>query len=120
MTHKRINFDDIKLINSNAESKKIEKNWNSSLTVVNKTGQNSQKVFECKSCCCGFCVNPYDGEKYCGFCGSRLKLIQINLGNAAERTTPIYVDYQDAIKLKIRIKNIGMVDIDKLWELKIY
>lgn len=62
---------------------------------------------ECNYCCSGYSVDPAAGDKYCGFCGARLKALSARL---ILPDTPCYIDERNAIEIEIKIKNVGVVD----------
>ncbi len=74
---------------------------------------------ECKYCCSGYRVDPAAGDNFCGFCGARLKSIRVVLQDRIENTGPIYIGRGGPVKLKIRLENIGIVDIDEVEQLMI-
>ncbi|MBW2660511.1 MAG: hypothetical protein JRD93_00650 [Deltaproteobacteria bacterium] len=72
---------------------------------------------KCNYCCSGYSVDPAAGDKYCGFCGARLKSIRVFLQDRIEHTGPIYIGRGEPVTLKIRLENRGLLDIDEIGQL---
>jgi len=67
---------------------------------------------ECKNCGSGYLVNPKEGEKYCGFCGSALTRFDQNV--LKKNDTLLYASYDGTITLEIQLDNTGMFDIQDI------
>jgi hypothetical protein len=63
---------------------------------------------ECQICCSGYQINSGGDERYCGFCGAPLQSLEVEI---QESDGPYYIDDSGPIRLKIRLKNVGMVDV---------
>ena len=63
---------------------------------------------ECQSCCSGYQINSEGDERFCGFCGTPLQSLEVEIPKS---DGPYYVDDGGPIRLEIRLKNVGMADV---------
>lgn len=63
---------------------------------------------ECKRCQSGYRVYESSQEKYCGYCGARLKGLEAKL--LQKDDTLIYIDSTQDVSLTIEIRNVGVVE----------
>jgi hypothetical protein len=64
-------------------------------------------VMECKRCLSGYRVYETGQERYCGFCGARLKGLEARLISVNEL---IYLDSPQNVDVTIEIRNVGVVE----------
>jgi len=62
---------------------------------------------ECRRCQSGYRVYESGQEKYCGYCGARLKGLEAVL---LQEDQLIYMDSPQDVSLIIEIRNVGVVE----------